>query len=233
MRVQRRCLRKSRRSQRLGVVEGHTHPLSQMSRSICVYTTMDFKGAEAVTMVRRLEEHSAALSQVASCLSVVMRCGPNAGEDPFAQVMKLITDLINELQAEAARSRCRVDETLYEERKPRNPVDDTIFRARTVPSSSVLDDEVAEFQKICEDSGITHATRAAAREEEISQVPYNDKMVNVPVEMPKIVPTIHAVEKTVEVPQPSVVERLYAVPQVVTRRLSGRFPPLRCSMWTS
>ena len=65
------------------------------------------------------------------------------------------------------------------------------------------------------DSGITHATRAAAREQEISQVQYNDQMVNVPVEMRKIVPTIHAVEKTVEVPQSSVVERPYAVPQVV------------------
>ena len=63
---------------------------------------MDFKGAEAVSMVRRLEEHTAALSQVASSLSVVMKCGPNAGEDPFAQVKKLITDLMNELQAEAS-----------------------------------------------------------------------------------------------------------------------------------
>ena len=83
------------------VVEGHTHPLSQMSLSTGVYTTMDFKGAEAVTMVRRLEEHSA-LSQVASSLSVVMKCGPNVGEAPFAQVKKLITDLINELRAEAS-----------------------------------------------------------------------------------------------------------------------------------
>ena len=47
------------------VAEGHTHLLSQMSLSTSVYTTMDFKGAEAVTMVRRLEEHSAALFQVA------------------------------------------------------------------------------------------------------------------------------------------------------------------------
>ena len=31
-----------------------------------------------------------------------MKCGPHAGEDPFAQVKKLITDFIDELQAEAS-----------------------------------------------------------------------------------------------------------------------------------
>ena len=69
------------------------------------------------------------------------------------------------------------------------------------------------------DSGITHATRAAAREQEISQVQFNDKMVNVSVEMWKIIPTIHAVEKTMEVPQSSFVERPDALPQVATKQV--------------
>ena len=54
--------------------EGHTYSLFQVSSFTGVHTTVDLKGFEVVTMVRRLaqKEHSAALSQLASRISVVI-----------------------------------------------------------------------------------------------------------------------------------------------------------------
>merc|ERR1719383_669617 len=87
-----------------GAAEGHTYSLFQVSSFSGVHTTVDLKGFEVVTMVRRLaqKEHSAALSQLASRISAVMKFGAGAGEDPFAKVKELITELINRLQPEAS-----------------------------------------------------------------------------------------------------------------------------------
>ena len=73
-----------------GGVEGfgrcHTGPqirgLSLQSSFTGVHTTVDLKGFDVVTMVRRLAkmEHSVALSQLAS-----LCCLDDAGEDPFAK----------------------------------------------------------------------------------------------------------------------------------------------------
>ena len=49
----------------------------------------------------RLEEHSAALSQLVSRASAVMKFGPGAVEDPFVEVKQLITDSMNRLQSQA------------------------------------------------------------------------------------------------------------------------------------
>ena len=68
------------------------------------HTTVDSKGFEVVTMVRRLaqKEHSAALQHLASCISVVVKFGAGTGEEPFAKVKDLITNVINKLQSEAS-----------------------------------------------------------------------------------------------------------------------------------
>ena len=61
-------------------------------------------GFEVVTVVRRLakEEHSAALAQLVSRTSAIMKFGAGAGVDPSVTVKGLITDLINRLQAEGS-----------------------------------------------------------------------------------------------------------------------------------
>ena len=60
------------------------------------------------------KEDAAALFQLASRISPVMKCGPGAGEDPSAQVKELITNSIKKLQSdassEAKRKSHRVDE---------------------------------------------------------------------------------------------------------------------------
>ena len=62
------------------------------------------KRFEVVTMVRRLaqKEHSVATSQLASRISVVKKFGAGTGEEPFAKVKPLITEVIDVLQSEAS-----------------------------------------------------------------------------------------------------------------------------------
>ena len=68
------------------------------------HSTVDPKVFEVVTMVRRpaLKKDSAALSQLASRISAVMKFGAGAGEEPFAKMKKLTTDSIDRLQAEVS-----------------------------------------------------------------------------------------------------------------------------------
>ena len=74
-----------------------------------VHPTVNLKAFDVVTMMRRFtqREHSAALSQLASRISPVMKCGQGASEDALAQVKELITDL-------ASRRLCqRPDTSLF------------------------------------------------------------------------------------------------------------------------
>merc|ERR1719203_833675 len=63
----------------------------------------DLAKAEAVRFVRDLarKSKSTALAQLASRMSSAMRLGAAAGEDPFAKVKGLITDMIATLESEA------------------------------------------------------------------------------------------------------------------------------------
>ena len=75
---------------------GLAHYSSQVERPM--------SGFEVVTVVRRLakKEHSAALAQLVSRTSAIMKFGAGVGVDPFVRVKGLITDLSNRLQAEAS-----------------------------------------------------------------------------------------------------------------------------------
>jgi len=66
-------------------------------------TRADLASIEVVTLVKRLakEHHSAALAQLASRISAVLRFGSSAGEDPFTKVKSLISDMIFKLESEA------------------------------------------------------------------------------------------------------------------------------------
>merc|ERR1740138_1472438 len=58
---------------------------------------------DSVTLVKKLarQHHSAALAQLASRIAAVVRYGEASGDDPFAKVKSLITDMISKLEAEA------------------------------------------------------------------------------------------------------------------------------------
>mmetsp|Transcript_60405 Transcript_60405/g.93987 ORF Transcript_60405/g.93987 Transcript_60405/m.93987 type:complete len:701 (+) Transcript_60405:58-2160(+) len=83
-----------------GAVEQSYSFLQMGSR---LHSRMDLKGAEVVNMVKKLarKHHSAALAQLASRIGSVMRYGAADGDDVFAKVKGLITDMIAKLEAEA------------------------------------------------------------------------------------------------------------------------------------
>merc|ERR1719293_624373 len=66
-------------------------------------SSADLANFEAVRLVRELakKEHSAALAQLAKRMTSAMRFSAANGEDPFAKVKGLLTDMIAKLEAEA------------------------------------------------------------------------------------------------------------------------------------
>merc|ERR1719428_1082969 len=69
-----------------------------------VQTRVDLANLEIVAIVKKLARahHSSALAQLASRISAVTRFGAANGEDIFAKVKSLITDMIAKLQKDAA-----------------------------------------------------------------------------------------------------------------------------------
>merc|ERR1719214_384006 len=65
-------------------------------------TRADLANAEVVRLVKKLakEHHSAALAQLASRIGSVLRYGAADGDDVFAKVKSLITDMISKLEAD-------------------------------------------------------------------------------------------------------------------------------------
>jgi len=66
-------------------------------------TRADLANAEVVGLVKKLakQHHSAALAQLASRINSVIRYGASGGDDVFAKVKGLITDMVTKLEAEA------------------------------------------------------------------------------------------------------------------------------------
>merc|ERR1740121_2754628 len=68
-------------------------------------THLDLINFEVVNLVRKLarEQRSAELAQLAQRISSTMRAGASSGEDPFAKVKALISDMIERLEKEAGQ----------------------------------------------------------------------------------------------------------------------------------
>jgi chromosome segregation ATPase len=69
-------------------------------------THEDLVGVEVVTAVKRLakQQHSSALTQLASKISAVLQYGAGAGADPFAKVKGLLEAMITKLEKEAGEA---------------------------------------------------------------------------------------------------------------------------------
>jgi len=83
--------------------EGQTYSLLQTSAFSQLSTRADLANSEVINLVKKLarEQHSAALAQLASRISAVVKYGGKAGDDPFVKVKGLISDMIVKLEKEA------------------------------------------------------------------------------------------------------------------------------------
>merc|ERR1719330_1702750 len=98
------------RKEELGVIaeakkileETSSGAVSQTYSLLQIRTHSDLLGSEVVTAVKHLakQQHSAALAQLASRMTAVLRFG-SAGGNPFGKVKGLIQDMIAKLEKEA------------------------------------------------------------------------------------------------------------------------------------
>merc|ERR1712187_697054 len=110
-----------------GGAESQTYSLLQMR------SRADLANAEVVTMVKKLaqQHHSAALAQLASRISAVMRLGSSGGDDPFAKVKGLISEMISKLEAEAdaeASEKAWCDEQIAKTEEKKNDLESDIAK---------------------------------------------------------------------------------------------------------
>jgi hypothetical protein len=120
-------------------------------------THLDLINFEVVNLVRTLarEQKSAQLTQLATRIAAVLREGSATGEDPFAKVKQLISDMIARLQKEAgeeathkaycdkemADTKTKVAELKYDIEKYTSKID------KAKSDSTTLKDEAATLQR--------------------------------------------------------------------------------------
>merc|ERR1719492_723203 len=124
--------------------------VSQTYSLLQIRTRSDLIGSEVLTAVKHLakEEHSAALAQLASRISAVLRFG-SAGRDPFAKVKGLISDMIARLESEAgadATEKAYCDEQLAKTEAKKGELEEDIAKM-----TSRIDKAAAKSVQLKED----------------------------------------------------------------------------------
>merc|ERR1711920_433316 len=133
-----------------GGAESQTYSLLQL------HSRADLANVEVVTMVKKLAQkhHSAALTQLASRISAVMRLGSSGGDDPFAKVKGLISEMISKLEAEAdaeATEKAWCDEQIAKTEEKKNDLESDIAKLTAkidvaTAKSADLKNQVKELQ---------------------------------------------------------------------------------------
>merc|ERR1740129_1236793 len=144
-----------------------------------LHTRSDLANVEVLTLIKKLarEHHSAALAQLASRIGAVMRFGAAAGEDPFAKVKELITDLIAKLHAEAgaeATVKAYCDEQMAKTEQKKAELEHDISKLmakldQSISKSASLKSEVQELQ-----SELAALTKQQAEMDKIRQEQHAD-----------------------------------------------------------
>merc|ERR1719420_673107 len=131
-------------------------------------TRADLANVEVVRLVKKLakEHHSAALAQLASRIGSVLRYGAADGDDVFAKVKSLITDMISKLEAEAkseATEKAYCDEELSKTEAKKSELESTISKL-----SSKIDLAAAKSAELKEDVKTLQAELAALAKQQAS-----------------------------------------------------------------
>jgi hypothetical protein len=119
-------------------------------------TSADLAGSEVVVLVKKLakKHHSAALAQLASRISAVVKYGSKSGDDVFAKVKGLINDLIAKLEKEAeadATEKAYCDEQMSKTETKKSELDDDIAKLtskidQAAAQSAAAKDDAKEAQ---------------------------------------------------------------------------------------
>jgi hypothetical protein len=119
-------------------------------------TRADLANIEVINLVKKLarDHHSAALAQLASRIGAVIRFGAAAGDDPFAKVKSLISEMISKLEAEAkseATEKDYCDEELAKTEAKKSELDAAITKLTSkidlaAAKSAGLKEDVKELQ---------------------------------------------------------------------------------------
>ena len=149
--------------------------VSQSYSFLQISTKTSSTGAEVVNLIKKLarDQHSAALAQLASRLSAVIRYGAQSGDDPFAKIKGLITDMIAKLMKEAeaeASEKAYCDEEMAKTKAKKEELEDDITKLTTkidsdTASTERLKEEVKGLQKALADLADEQAEMDKIREE--------------------------------------------------------------------
>lgn len=157
---------------------GQTYDFMQLVQTSgsALHTRADLANAEIVNLVKKLarEQHSAALAQLASRISAVIRYGASSGEDPFAKVRSLISDMIAKLEKEAgaeANEKSYCDEEMAKTAAKKQELDYQISKLtakidKSAAKSASLKDSVKTLQKELADLAKSQADMDKIRSEE-------------------------------------------------------------------
>jgi len=159
-----------------GGAAAQTYSFLQLTSSTRLRTRADLANFEAVKYVQKLSEtmHSAALAQLANRMSAAARMGAAEGEDPFAKVKGLISDMIEALLKEAAEDAAHkgwCDKETSETKAKKEELTDEITALTTkidkmTADSAQLKEEVAILSKELADLAKSQAEMDKLREEE-------------------------------------------------------------------
>jgi hypothetical protein len=131
---------------------------------------------EIVTMVKRLakEQHSTALSQLASRIAAVVRYGSGGSEDPFVKVKQLISEMIGRLEGEAsseASHKSYCDDEIRKTAEKKSELTNDVAKLtskidKAASAEAKLKDDVAELHRNLASLARSQAEMDNARREE-------------------------------------------------------------------
>merc|ERR1719181_177003 len=121
-----------------------------------LHTRADLANSEVINLIKKLarDHHSNALAQLASRISAVVKYGSRNGDDPFAKVKGLISDMILKLEKEAeaeATEKAYCDEQIAKTEAKKADLENTIASLtskidRAAAKSAGLKEDVKELQ---------------------------------------------------------------------------------------
>merc|ERR1719265_2355002 len=157
-----------------GGATGQTYSFLQLKSQL--RTGADLANFEAVKYVKKLSAdlHSAALAQLANRMASAARMGAASGEDPFAKVKGLISDMIAQLEKEAAEDAAKkayCDKEMAETKAKKEELSTEIEALTTKidkmsADSAKLKEEVATLSKELADLAKSQQEMDKVREEE-------------------------------------------------------------------